>query len=327
MRHHNRIQGMRNAITVLLGLSAAAMVILSVALYCVKSEEQPTDAFAMLNSLETAENSRTADPSAASETTLPLTETTPPETPPPSESAETTAIVPVSAGLYDPSEWKSLYPDTVLDETEDGGQEYLDSIVFLGDSTTYGLLHYEMLTGGKNTTQVWTPAARTLPLSRANYDKILYPDDGQEYLIKDAVAMKKPAILVITLGVNGVSFMDETDFAYSYGRLIGDIQEASPDTKIILQSIFPVASHYERQDSINNVKIEAANGWIVKIAENCGVKYLDTYSVLVGEDGFLPQEYQNGDGMHLNVTGFNVELEYICRHQYPSPVQTAPPVG
>ncbi|MBE6565245.1 MAG: hypothetical protein E7655_08240 [Ruminococcaceae bacterium] len=325
MTYTEKTKRMRTALIALLGTAAAAMVLLSVALYLVHSDREPaeTDAFAVLDTLETRAVSTPAEstaPAVSPETTLPP----PPVTQPP-ESSETTAFVSVPAGVYDPGEWETLYPDTVLDETADGGQEYLDSIVFLGDSTTYGLLHYEMLAGGKETAQVWTPVARTLTLSRANYDKILYPDDGEEYLIKDAVGMKKPAVLVITLGVNGVSFMDEDDFASSYGRLIDDIKTASPDTLVILQSIFPVASHYDKQHAINNVKIAAANGWIVKIAADRGVKYLDTYSALIGEDGFLPQDYQNGDGMHLNVAGFNVELDYVRRHQHPDWGMTAPP--
>jgi hypothetical protein len=34
--------------------------------------------------------------------------------------------------------------------------------------------------------------------------------------------------------------------------------------------------------------------------EETGEKSLDTYSVLIGEDGYMPQEYHNVDGLHLN---------------------------
>lgn len=205
--------------------------------------------------------------------------------------------------------------ETVLSFTEDAGDEYIDKIIFLGDSTTYGLLYYEVLSGGNKSTQVWTPKARTFTLSRVNYDKILYPDDGGEYLVKDAVKLKMPEILVITLGVNGVSFMDEDDFRNSYGKLIDDIKKESPNTKIVLQSIFPIASHYDKQIQINNEKICTSNGWILKIAEEKGVKYLDTYTALLGEDGYLPEKYQNGDGMHLNKEGFEVVLNFIKTHK------------
>lgn len=201
-----------------------------------------------------------------------------------------------------------------LSETEDMGQEYIGRITFLGDSTTYGLKYYGVLAGGKDTTQVWTPASGTLAVFSQSIATIVYPDTGTEITIREAAALNQPELMVITLGVNGVSSMDEEYFKSEYTDLIEGILEASPETVIILQSILPVAAHYENQTSINNEKISRANIWIEEIARAAGLGYLDTYSALVGEDGFLPNEYQNGDGLHLNEAGFNLILEYIRTH-------------
>lgn len=201
-----------------------------------------------------------------------------------------------------------------LSESADMGQDYIDKIVFLGDSTTYGLRYYEMLNGGKETTQVWTPASGTLTLSYQSVATIVYPETDAEITIREAAAAKQPEYLVITLGVNGVSFMDESYFKSEYMDLVRGIQQASPNTKIILQSIFPVASEYQYLSSINNEKIAAANQWVLEVAEETGVKYLATASALVGEDGYLPHDYQNGDGLHLNPTSFDIVLNYIRTH-------------
>ena len=141
-------------------------------------------------------------------------------------------------------------PATVLAETEDMGQEYLDKIIFRGDSTTYGMKYYGVLSGGKDTQQVWTPSSGTLTLSYQGFATIVYPPTGEEIPIRDAVERTKPEMMVITLGVNGVSFMDEDYFKSEYSSLVNDIKAISPDTKIILQSIFPVASTYEYLSSI-----------------------------------------------------------------------------
>ena len=209
-----------------------------------------------------------------------------------------------------------LSGSAVLAETSDYGQEYVDKMVFLGDSTTYGMKYYAVLSGGKDTNQVWTPSNGTLTLSYQGFASIVYPEDGSEITIRDAVDRAKPEYLVITLGVNGISFMDESYFKSEYKSLVTDIQSLSPDTKIILQSIFPVASNYEYLSSINNDKISTANGWILDIAAETGTRFLNTASVLVGSDGWLPQSYQNGDGLHLNADGFNVVLSYIRTHGY-----------
>ena len=175
----------------------------------------------------------------------------------------------------------------LLAETEDAGQEYIDKLTFLGDSTTYGLKYYEVLSGGKNTTQVWTPASGTLTLFNYATATIVFPEDGQEISIVDAVTRKLPEYLVITLGVNGVSMMDEDWFKTDYTALVQSVQAASPDTKIICNSIYPVENDYEQIESINNTNIPQANEWIKAVAEATGCKYADSASVLKAEDGSL----------------------------------------
>ena len=262
----------------------------------------------------------TTAPETAPETTAPETtapETTAPVTPSPETTVPSEPVdVPVGNTPEEIAAYLAEYPDTVLGVTEDAGQEYIDKLTFLGDSTTYGLIHYEMLKDGKNTKQVWTPASGTLTLSQASFATIVYPETGEEITIVDAVTRSQPEYLVITLGVNGVSFMDEDYFKSEYKKLVESVQTASPDTKIICQSIFPVARSYELLNSINNEKIDNANRWICEVAADCGVKYLDTNSVLRDSEGWLPEEYHNGDGMHLATNSFTLELNNLRTHAW-----------
>ena len=214
-------------------------------------------------------------------------------------------------------ELDAKFPSAVLKKTDDMGEDYIRRIVFVGDSTTYALKRYGVLEGGKNTTQVWTPASGTLTLSSATIATIVYPEDGSEITIAEAAARKKPDIIVVTLGINGISFMKEDYFKSSYTALINEIRQASPDSKIILQSIFPVAASYASKKSINNTKIAAANEWIASIAEELGLKFANTASVLIGSTGYLPEEYQNGDGLHLNGVALDLELQYLRTHALP----------
>jgi len=77
-----------------------------------------------------------------------------------------------------------------------------------------------------------------------------------------------------------------------------------------------VAKTYKSLGSIDNDKIRTANRWIVEVADACGVKYIDTYSVLADKDGWLPETYHNGDGMHLNSTSFTLELDNLRTHAF-----------
>ena len=206
---------------------------------------------------------------------------------------------------------------TRLAETPDAGRDYLDKFIFLGDSTTYGIgVYYGYgYTELCPPSQVWTPASGTLTLSYYNIATVVWPETKEELSIEDAVKRGKPEYLLITLGVNGISFMDEEWFIRDYTALVEMIQTASPDTKIILNSIYPVADSYKYQKDINNDKINAANGWIERIAENTGVRFLYSYECLA-ENGKLPESAQNGDGLHLNGESFTKVMQYIRTHAY-----------
>lgn len=254
---------------------------------------------------------------------VPVTTDPPAESEQPADSGDETSDVTAdpNAAVTDGGEGTAATDATqtssvVLSETEDAGQEYIDKLTFLGDSTTYGLKYYEVLSGGKNTTQVWTPASGTLTLYNYATATIVFPEDGQEISIVDAVTRKQPEYLVITLGVNGVAEMDEDWFKQDYTALVQSIQAASPDTKIICNSIYPVENDYEYINSINNTNIPQANEWIKAVAEATGCKYADSASVLKAEDGSLREDYGNGDGIHLNADGFNAVLEYLRTHAY-----------
>lgn len=267
------------------------------------AEPSPTETAAPTDSPTAAP---TAEPSAEP-TTEPSAE---PSAEPTAEASPEPTVEPVPGKASEPD------PNVTLRGTEDMGQEYIDNIIFLGDSTTYGMKYYGVLKDGKNTKQVWTPSNGTLTLSYQGFVNIVYPDTGKEMTIRDAVKEKKPVMMVITLGVNGISFMDKDYFIAEYTNLVEDIMEISPDTKVILQSIFPVAKSYEKQESINNKKICEANTWVQEVCAATGAKYLDTQTVLTDNQGFLNEDYSNGDGLHLNTDGFNIVLDYIRTHGY-----------
>lgn len=202
-------------------------------------------------------------------------------------------------------------PPVELAETEDMGQEYLDKIVFLGDSTTNGLASYGLIPEGR----VWTPQNGTLSIFRWDVDQISLRDDGVTMFMDEALALKKPEYLLVTLGVNGVSLLGEEDFTSFYSSMVDALMAASPDTKIILNSIYPVGASYG-DNSINNEKINAANGWIRNIAQEKGLRYLNSASAITDANGYLPEGYDNGDGLHPNPETYGMILDYIRTHGY-----------
>lgn len=200
--------------------------------------------------------------------------------------------------------------DVLLKTTEHGGAEYLNSIVFLGDSRTYGLKAFAMLEGGEETTQVWTPRNGTMSIWDMQMQRIVFPKTDTEITVAEAVALAKPKILLISLGFNGFDIVEKDYFINEYLKLIDSVKKACSETKIILQSMFPVCRSYT---TMNNASIREGNKWIVEIAKRADVYYLNTQEALTDEEGYLKKEYST-DGCHLTPLGLDVELEYVCTH-------------
>ncbi len=198
-------------------------------------------------------------------------------------------------------------PSVLLEETEDAGKAYLDKLYFIGDSTT---LHFYK--GGIERSHLFVPSSGTLLLG-SDILTIKVRAFDAEMTIPDAVAKAKPEILILTLGVNGANNFTETTYKTYYKKLINKIKEISPETSIIIQSVFPVTSYY-KANAIGKEGIDRVNAWGLELAKECSVRFLDTQSILKDENGFMIEEYSNGDGIHMNEKGYTKALEYIRTH-------------
>lgn len=202
----------------------------------------------------------------------------------------------------------------VLPFSGDMGISYQDSLCFLGDSLTAHLVSRGVLSGGRGTHQVLATKAGMLNLnSEVTSALVVLPEHGREMTVAEAVKIKKPPVLIITLGTDwGVSYLDRDGFIYCYSKLLDAISEASPDTEIVLQSIFPVTADCR---VLSNAKIDRANGWIVELAEARGLKYLNTQEILKDKSGCLRRELCNSsDGIHLSTEAYVEILAYIRSH-------------
>lgn len=214
--------------------------------------------------------------------------------------------------------------DTVLQKSgNQSNQSYLDELVFFGESTTAHLRSREVLSNGKNTTQVWTDASGTRMLSSQGLSTpIVYPETGELLTVGEACAKKRPPYLVLSFGVNGiVGFVQNKErYVSNYHKLIKTVQNSSPDTKIILQTVYPVrqSSGFSVDTDTLNRYIETLNGWLPEIASQYeAVKIADTASVLRDTDGKLNAAYDAGDGLHLNKQAYEAILHYLGTHTWP----------
>ncbi len=194
---------------------------------------------------------------------------------------------------------------------------FLDTLTFLGDSTTAHMLSRAPLKDGKSSTQIWAAKNRYLNLSsRITYEKIVCPTSGEEMTIAEAAATVRPPRLVITLGIDyGVYYYrnDLDTFGYYYEKLLNTIEAASPDTTLILQSIFPVGSTCT---AITNQMVDNANAVIADIAARRGLVYVDANTPLKDSEGYLAPAYcYSEDGIHLTAAGYDVIFENLKKYE------------
>ncbi len=203
-----------------------------------------------------------------------------------------------------------------LEESFDFGDGYIKRIVFVADRSMSSLTEH---CPAVEASQVWSGADGNLSLDyNLPTTSVIHSADGSSASIPDAAALYKPHYILITIGLdNGVGHCTEEKFKEYYLALINAVKEASPDTRLILQSILPVGKQAEKDSStISNERINEANRWIAELCEEHSLRYLDTASALKDSKGRLDAKYDSGDGITLNAEGYAAVLEYIRTHGY-----------
>ncbi|MBQ0125584.1 MAG: SGNH/GDSL hydrolase family protein [Clostridiales bacterium] len=186
----------------------------------------------------------------------------------------------------------------------------MDSVYFLGDSTTAHL----SVRGGIPRERIFTGVGSTL-LYTSVLDKCIKIGDNV-YSVFEAVRIYSPEILVITVGASGgAGFLSKDKFKYIYKSLIENIKQASPKTRIIVQSIYPLSdkskNHYKK---LTKGAVYQANIWINEVCAECGVPYIDAHSLLVDKNGYLKSEYQNDEYLHLTRAAYKVILDNLYHY-------------
>lgn len=201
------------------------------------------------------------------------------------------------------------FTNTILKETNDMGSNYIDETIFYGDSITFNFFYYGQL----KQSNVWAMSSLT-PESALTLKVPFYKYNDEISLI-DGLKKYKPKRIIITLGANAVAVTTKDFFISSYEELIKKAKEASPETTIIVQSIFPVDNRYNSSKSLNNVKINNYNYYLAEMCERNGVYFLNTEEVLKDTEGYLIKSYcYSSDGIHLLPSGNIAVINYIRKH-------------
>ncbi len=220
---------------------------------------------------------------------------------------------------------KEQYGSTVLAETEDAGQEYLDETLFIGDSNTVRMMAYGHTTLS-NTIGVISMGIQHVPTKQCVY----FTDRSGAVTIPEAVAIMQPKRIIITFGTNNTIGWTSDIFVSEYKEALEAITDAWPYADIIINAVPPV-DKLRQNTGITMQTIDSFNQALAEMAEELGYKFLDSSEALKDENtGFAKTDYTISDGVHLSKKGMQALFDYIRTHSYetedrrPQPLKEVP---
>lgn len=178
----------------------------------------------------------------------------------------------------DPTGIKQKIRDTLknLDNGKTTYRKVFRNVYIVGDSLMDGLEAYDILNSNHLITQV---------------SASLYHLDGNV----NKIIRINPPVLILHYGVNmiGTNKKHLKNYISMYTGLVEELQDALPDTRIIISGIFPVDRKIAKAKRFG--MIDEYNDGLKDMCKKLKVEYMDSSSVLKAH----PECY-GGDGIHLS---------------------------
>ena len=206
------------------------------------------------------------------------------------------------------------YTSTILEQTADAGESYVDETLFLGDSNTarmyrmFDYCSYDNAIGSVGMTAKSLASFACVQLSTAS-GYVTMPQ---------AVAKLQPRRVILTFGTNDLNpSYKAADFVKNYQTGIEAIVTAYPSVDIIVNAIPPIGQQHSNQ-SLTQTQVDEYNKALVEMCQAKGWKFLNSAEVLKDSvTGYAKSGYvETSDGIHLTRTAMDALFNYIRTHSY-----------
>lgn len=178
-------------------------------------------------------------------------------------------------------------------------KEFFDSVLMVGDSLSVGFVNYGYLNAENVFAQVGlTPAS------------VMTAEINGETVYTKAQTLS-PAYICIMLGTNGLSYLSEDYMAEKMDEFIDELRLICPDAEIAIISIPPVTEAHESEKPEKIENITDYNTHIAKVAEDKSAEYIDIFTLLKDENGYLSDHYAENDGLHFKTYAYPVILSAV----------------
>ncbi|MGK0366308.1 MAG: lysophospholipase L1-like esterase [Saprospiraceae bacterium] len=114
----------------------------------------------------------------------------------------------------------------------------------------------------------------------------------------EVVTALTPKKLFLCIGVNDLLFHSPDYIVKNYEKILTNISQQSPSTKVFVQSLLPVNNDV-RSTGVKNKDISEINHRLKKISKDKQLTFIDLHSKIATKEGLLPEQFTR-DGIHLN---------------------------
>ena len=197
---------------------------------------------------------------------------------------------------------------------------WFNDAVFLGDSVTLKLSYYcDAHPEALGTAQFF--CAGSLGYTNALWD--LNAEDAVHPYYKGSVQLSENCAVAtgakkvfVMLGMNDIGLYGVEDTLQSLNTLLSKIHTNSPEAAIYVQSVTPILNGFEN-GSFSNETVRAFNARVSQYCEVNGLKYIDIYSLMCDENGYLKPE-NCGDpealGIHFTDSACEIWIDALKRN-------------
>jgi lysophospholipase L1-like esterase len=136
----------------------------------------------------------------------------------------------------------------------------------------------------------------------------------------DDVIKRKPSKVFLLIGINDIGKdIPDAVIAANIRKIVTEIKQGSPSTKIYVESIMPVnpdvpnfPQHYDKQEHVLGT-----NKLIKKVTDELHVPYVNIHDLFTDSKGRLDAKY-TADGLHLTATGGGYQkwISYLKKQGY-----------
>jgi lysophospholipase L1-like esterase len=130
----------------------------------------------------------------------------------------------------------------------------------------------------------------------------------------DEVIRHRPEKLFILAGTNDINLKIPVAYIIrNYRKIIGEVRRQSPDTKIFVQSVFPVNDELIGRQYYKgtNEEIRVLNGALQEMAVSQKVDYVNVYDHLLDGAGAGLDAKFTYDGLHLSGLGYQAWVRVL----------------